>query len=297
MEKNSFVLYTEDIDNLMEELSETQIGKLIIAINTYVKTKQTPDFKVEPLLSMAFKFIKNKLDRDIDKWEKTKQARSDAGKKGGAKKGNQNAKKEKSVDNYEEKQTKQTKQTNDSFDNQNKQKQTKQAKQPVNVNDYVNVNVNDNVNNKKEKIKKEKESQTQQPSAPAIVKPLNSQQRVYEYFASKYLKHTGVKYLSKRSDFISLSELIHAYGEDMVKQKIDWLEVGCVKRVFWFAKEDGINSFSIGKLKSRWNEILPMLTAEQLKAQEEKKKEEERMKRVLANVQKRKEAEQKWNTH
>ena len=34
--KNSFVLYTEDIDNLMEELNETQIGKLIIAINTNI---------------------------------------------------------------------------------------------------------------------------------------------------------------------------------------------------------------------------------------------------------------------
>ena len=282
--KNSFVLYTEDIDNLMEELNETQIGKLIIAINTYVKTKQTPDFKVEPLLSMAFKFIKNKLDRDIDKWEKTKQVRSEAGKKGGAKKGNQNAKKEKSIDNYKEKQTKQAKQTNDSFDNQNKQKQTKQAKQPVNVNDYVNVNVNDYVI--KEKIKKEKDTQTQQPSAITPVKVVNKspQQRVFDYFADRYQAMTGLKYLSKRSEFINLTDLIHKNGEELVKQKIQWLEIGCLNGVFWFSKN--INSFTIGNLVRNWNEIMPIKTEEQKKEEAEQKKEEERMKRVLAEAQK-----------
>lgn len=286
MEKNSFVLYTEDIDNLIEDLDEFQIGKLIIAINKYVKTKQMPDFKFEPVLSMAFKFIKNKLDRDIDKWEKTKQARSEAGKKSGEKK---KAKIKKSIDKYEENQTKQTKQTNVDFVKQNKQNKQSQTNQTVNVNDYVNVI--DNVNNKKEKVKKEKDPQPKQQVA--IVPKESSQQRVYKYFATKYKKLVGIEYLSKRSDFINLAELIRTYGEDVVRQKIDLLETGCVNRVFWFAKESGVNSFTVGKLKSQWNEILPQYTKEQLKQQEEQKKEEERMKRVLAEAQKLREERSK----
>ena len=259
--KNSFVLYTEDIDNLIEDLDEFQIGKLIIAINKYVKTKQMPDFKFEPVLSMAFKFIKNKLDRDIDKWEKTKQARSDAGKKGGAKKGNQNARKEKSIDNY-------------------KEKQAKQAKQPVNDYVNVNVNVNDNVN----------DNNTEQPKQqvavmPTVVPKKSPQQRIFDYFANEYKALTGFKYKSQSSDFINLAKLIKDYKEEDIIQKIEWLKAGCVNRVFWFAKTSGINSFTVGKLYSQWNEILPQYTAEQLKEQAEKKKEEERMKRVLAEAQ------------
>lgn len=289
METKVGVLYKEIIDAI-RLLPLEQQAKIYNAVFDYQFTGQINDddaFVKSFILSHKTNFDNMKSRREIN----TKN-----GKLGGAKKGNQNARKKKSIDNYEEKQPKQPKTTENEQKqpNDNQKQPNDNRKQPTN-------NLKQEARSKKQEVKSKNikdTSQTKLPSAPVkVVKPLNSQQRVYEYFASKYLKHTGVKYLSKRSDFISLSELIHAYGEDMVKQKIDWLEVGCVKRIFWFAKEDGINSFSIGKLKSRWNEILPMLTAEQLKAQEEKKKEEEQMKQILANVQKRKEAEQKWNTH
>lgn len=285
METKVGVLYKEIIDAI-RLLPLEQQAKIYNAIFDYQFTGQINDedaFVKSFILSHKTNFDNMKSRREIN----TKN-----GKLGGAKKGNQNARKKKSIDNYEEKQPKQPKTTENEQKqpNDNQKQPNDNRKQPTN-------NLKQEARSKKQEVKNKNikdTSQTKLPSAPVkVVKPLNSQQRVYEYFASKYLKHTGVKYLSKRSDFISLSELIHAYGEDMVKQKIDWLEVGCVKRIFWFAKEDGVNSFSIGKLKSRWNEILPMLTAEQLKAQEEKKKEEERMKRVLAEAQRLREERSK----
>ena len=120
---------------------------------------------------------------------------------------------------------------------------------------------------------------------PTVVPKKSPQQRIFDYFANEYKALTGFKYKSQSSDFINLAKLIKDYKEEDIIQKIEWLKSGCVNRVFWFAKTSGINSFTVGKLYSQWNEILPQYTAEQLKEQAEKKKEEERMKRVLAEAQ------------
>lgn len=154
-----------------------------------------------------------------------------------------------------------------------------------NVNENENVNVNENDNDK----------QIEQPKQPVAVVPKKvPQQRVFDYFADKYKALTGFKYKSKSSDFVNIAKLIKDYGEDKVNQKIDWLEVGCVNRVFWFAKESGVNSFTIGNLVRNWNEILPQYTKEQLQEMERKRQEEESMKRVLANVEKLKLERESW---
>ena len=102
------------------ELSDEQAGKLIKAIFMYAEKKIIPEFD-DGMVKMAFSFIKSRIDLDLEKWNKTREKRSEAGRKGG-------------------KQT-QANQANDSL-----VKQT-QANQAVNVNDNVNVNVNDNVIN------------------------------------------------------------------------------------------------------------------------------------------------------
>lgn len=269
--KNSFVLYTEFYE-VMKDLTDAQIGKLHRAIYIYQLEGKVID--LDPALAMAFKFVKVQLDKNQAKWEEQRNKRSDAGKKH---KGNQYTKMEQMEQVF--------------------QNGTNGTNGTVNVN--VNVNDNVDVNNKKEnniKEKKKKLPQTQQPSAitPVKVVKKSPQQRVFDYFADRYQAMTGLKYLSKRSEFINLTDLIHKNGEELVKQKIQWFEIGCLNGVFWFSKN--INSFTIGNLVRNWNEIMPILTEEQKKAEAEKKKEEEQMKQVLANVQKRKEAEQKWNT-
>ena len=86
-DKKSFVLYL-DYEQHFNLLNVEQRGELITAVFEYCRTGQMP--KIDGIVAMAFSFIKATLDRDGDKWEQTRKARSDAGKKGGAGKHKQN---------------------------------------------------------------------------------------------------------------------------------------------------------------------------------------------------------------
>lgn len=279
---NSFVLYTNYAE-ILQGLTMEEMGYIFKAILEYQATGKIIDLPKQLLI--PFRFIKNQMDIDKEKYNQIKQARSEAGKMGGAPKGNKNA------------QNKQNKQNSLTKNNQNKQ--NNQNKHNDNVND--NVNNNENVIKDKEKeINKEKEtekqtpmSQAQQPPAllpdkpkpkPKPIEPKTPQAEVYEYFAAKYRKLTGIKYLSKKEDFINLAKLIKDYGTELVKQKINWLEIGCLHPgVFWFATDK--SDFTIGALKTQWNAIIPKLTAEQKKEEERRRKEEEMQKRIIAGLE------------
>lgn len=279
METKVGVLYKEIIDAI-RLLPLEQQAKIYNAIFEYQFTGQIPE---EDLFVKSF-ILSHKTN--FDNMKSRREINTQNGKLGGAKKGNQNARKKKSIDNYEEKQPKQPKTT----ENEQKQPNDNQ-KQPTN-------NLKQEARSKKQEVKNKNNiiPQTQQPSAITPVKVSNKspQQRMFDYFADRYKAMIGIKYLSKRSEFINLTDLIHKFGEDMVKQKIQWFEIGCLNSVFWFSKN--INCFTIGNLVKNWNEIIPIKTEEQKKAEAEQKKEEERMKRVLAEVQRRKEEEKKWSS-
>lgn len=83
-EKKSFVLYL-DYFPAFEKLSLSERGELITAIFEYAKTGIEPD--LNPVLEMAFSFIRQSMDRDNIKWEQTKKARAEAGRKGGLESG------------------------------------------------------------------------------------------------------------------------------------------------------------------------------------------------------------------
>ena len=130
--KNSFVLYNEYKEQF-ELLSYEEAGQLIMAIFEYTETGVAPE--LNGMVLMAFAFIKKQLDRDAEKYEKTVEKRKEAGKNGGAPKGNGNAKKQAKQANGCFDEQKQAKQANGYFEKQ------KQAKQP----DNVDVNVNEDV--------------------------------------------------------------------------------------------------------------------------------------------------------
>lgn len=267
--KNSFILYTEDLDVVINELGETfRVGELLIAINNYVKDKTIPQFS-DPLLSMAFKFIKNKLDKDIEKWEQTKQARSEAGKKH---KGNQYTNKPNGTNGTSVPKMEQTEQNGTNGTNG-----TEYVTVTVDVND--NNNIINNINNTNTPQKK-------QNSAIVATKRKSKTSTVYEYFAEKYRLNTGIDYMPDKKDFVLLAELLKKFHPRVIMRKIDWLEASCVHHVFWFAKN--INDFTIGKLYSQWNLILPQLTEEQQKQQEERNKDEQLRLKVMENLKKRK---------
>ena len=81
MENNSFILYTNYFD-ILKDLSDSDLGIMFRAILSY---KTTGSYELPSHLQLAFKFLKNQLDIDNEKWLKTKEKRSQAGKKGNEK--------------------------------------------------------------------------------------------------------------------------------------------------------------------------------------------------------------------
>ena len=80
MNKKSFVLYTK-IDEVLQALTDAQKGMLFQAIVDYEKTGEEPTIE-DPTVKVAFIPIRQELDVNNEKWEKTSEARSKAGKKG-----------------------------------------------------------------------------------------------------------------------------------------------------------------------------------------------------------------------
>ncbi len=127
-EKRSFVLY-HDIRKPLEMLSDEQRGELFLAILNYSEFNIMPDFE-DSVLSMAFAFIQNFMDRDAAAWRETREKRAIAGSKGGKQK----------VANL----------ANATFAKQNKQNLANQADNvSVSVSDNVSVNVSESVKEKK----------------------------------------------------------------------------------------------------------------------------------------------------
>lgn len=87
MEKESFILYNSFYEPI-KTLKNEQLGKLFRAIFNYtINGEITKDNDI----LVAFMFIKNQLDMDNEKWQKEKEKRSEAGKKGMASRwGNKN---------------------------------------------------------------------------------------------------------------------------------------------------------------------------------------------------------------
>lgn len=109
MDKKSFILYL-DRKKEIDLLTNEQCGILFKSIFEYVETGIAPeisDLAVRILLS----FLITQIDGNAAKWEEAKKKRSEAGKRGGAPKGNQNA----------------SKQAKQAMLVSNKQKQAKQA--------------------------------------------------------------------------------------------------------------------------------------------------------------------------
>lgn len=121
MERDSFIFRKKWYEALSELDAATKV-QAYEAIMRFALYHEKVEFQ-SPVLKMAMAFIMPELEGDCKKWIDIREKRSEAGKKGGAPVGNQNA----------AKQANQANQANDCFDNQN------QANQAVYVSSFVNV--------------------------------------------------------------------------------------------------------------------------------------------------------------
>lgn len=285
MERKGFIFYASFYEAIKELPNENQL-KVYQAITNFALTGIEPN-DLNGIEKAVFILIKPQIIANNKRYEN--------GCGGGR------PKKDKEID-------KKTKEKTNGFKNKKPKQNQDITKQKPKEKD-INIKEKDIKKENKEKIdkkeNKEKDTpeQTAVPDSPSETQkellpepqmpklkpkqntPKTPQAEVYEYFAAKYKQHTGIEYLSKKKDFVNLSKLIEQFGIAQVKQKIDWLEIGCTHSgVFWFAKD--INDFTIGTLQTQWNHILPRLTDEQRKEQAKKKKEQEMQRKVCEELAK-----------
>lgn len=82
-DKKSFVAYLSWFDAL-EEYSDAEVGQLMRALARYAKTGEEPEFSDRGMRG-NWKFMCSDVKRASEKWDETRKKRSNAGKRGMAK--------------------------------------------------------------------------------------------------------------------------------------------------------------------------------------------------------------------
>lgn len=138
-DKNSFVVYAE-IKETIDELTDEEVGKLFRGMVEYQATGEVPEFT--GILKFAFIPVRQQMDRNNSKWQRTRERRAEAGRRGGVKSGEsrRNEANEANEANASNEKRDEANEANASGFGSN------EANEAVNVNDNVNVNVNGNVN-------------------------------------------------------------------------------------------------------------------------------------------------------
>ena len=136
-DKNNFIVYASDIKETIDDLTDEQVGQLFRGMVNYQTLGEDPHFS--GVLKFAFIPIRQQMDRDTNKWQRTKERRAESGRKGGIKSGE--VRREKAKNEANEAIASDNKLTDNIISEAN------EANEAVNVNVNVNgnVNVNDNV--------------------------------------------------------------------------------------------------------------------------------------------------------
>lgn len=117
MKKNNFLIYTENIDEV-EDLSMEQRGVLLTALMYYQADKELPE--MDSLTRIVFKFLKKRIDKDNEAYEKTCERNRKNGASGGRpKKTEDNSQEPKKTERFSEKPKKADTDTDTDIDTDN----------------------------------------------------------------------------------------------------------------------------------------------------------------------------------
>ena len=126
--KNSFIVYAADIKETLDKLTDDQVAELFRGMVDYQITGEAPEFS--GVLEFAFIPIRQQMDRDNTKWERTREKRVESGRQGGIRSG-------------EVRKAKAENEANEASASKSKQTKQNEANEAVNVNVNGNVNVSD----------------------------------------------------------------------------------------------------------------------------------------------------------
>ena len=234
----SFVLYTSYYD-ILADLDDNDLGLIFKAILFYKKNNET--LELPKHLLTVFKFIKNQLDMDNEKYTKKVEKLKANGFKGGRPKKIEG---EEKPNGFIEK----PKKPNGFFKNHNDN---------VNDNVNVNVNVNDNVSFSKEKEREEQKEKKQDPFF---------ENSIIQEFQKNYLKNFNTRaYLSatQRTKLMELNSDIPDFKETIpiALEKLKNIEFDLpnfTPTANWLLREDNYTAVLNGtydKKKTIWEEL------------------------------------------
>ena len=286
MQKNSFILFN-NYKEYFDLLKNEEAGELIKAILNYSNGNKIE--KLSTRVECFFVVIKQNLDKQTEEYNKVcEQNKANVAKRWDK----QKQKKDTTVENTNTKNTtveivknKNTKHTYNDNDNDKKKDTTLKGSENNKEKNQAETALPES-NPKTQQIELISDPQKEKQKKLTKPKKITPQAIIIQYFADKYKRLTGIDYLAVEKDYSIVGKnLTSKYDIELIKQKIDWLEIGCTHPdVYWFAKD--INAFTINKLIDRWNEILPVLTDEQKREKAKKQKEQEMQRKVCEELAK-----------
>lgn len=263
--RQSFVLYTNYYE-ILKDLSDEDFGKLSKAIYQYVLGLE---YELTPAITIAFKFIKNQLDIDNNKYDKIKERNKSNGEKGGRPKTQKNPKNPLGYLGYSENPA----ETLGYSENPIKSLETQKKH---NDNDNDNDNVNDNVNvleNQKNKNQKEiKEIKTttledvnnfissygknievpKKKKDPYIIPPI---ERKFKAEYQKIFNNTVFLTMAQKNRLVELNEEIENFGDTIPTvlqrlKRINFKDIGFKPMANWLLKDSNYTSVLNGEYEN-----------------------------------------------
>lgn len=210
--KNSFVLYTNYIKQI-EALSYEQAGVLLVALMRHVSGNDLPE--MDGMTYMAFLFISEQIDRDIEKYHETVNAHKECGKRGGRPKKQTNAEK-----------------PNGLSDNQMVSEKPNGFRENQTKHDNDNVNENDI----KEKSSDEDKKKKPDESIPTEVTPLSRFDDFWRAYPASFTlpvtakRRTEAAYAVASAEGFAESDLISAAENYAEAVRIEAREARYIKR-------------------------------------------------------------------
>ena len=214
-EKKSFVVY-HSYSECLEDLSNEEIGILFKSMLEYSQTGEMPTLPRE--LKVAFRFIKQQMDADETKYMEECKRRSEAGKKGGRPKKeeqeekangfSENGAKAKKANGFSKKQTKAKKADNEDEDDNDNDLLPNGNKKEISPNGDIK--------------KKAAEPQSPSPEKESAEQRCKSDYRIYGEFKKVKLLDTEYSKLAERMGKSSC--------EDYIARLDGWLAEGNTKK-------------------------------------------------------------------
>ena len=219
--RNQFVFHQEWFDALRGAPAEVRL-EVYEAITAYGLDGVLPT-DLQPMAQLAFHFAKKTIDADNERQEHISQIRSQAGRKGGAPKGNNNARK----DENKQKQAKTSKNKQNNLLLESPSEQDKNdAMDNVEVVDNVDVTETRKQNKQNKQMleytlkAQKKEEKASSPHTPYLEKEENAST---SRRACAYARDGTTALDRRRSEFYqSLVPYVEKYGKDMIREFYDY---------------------------------------------------------------------------